>query len=102
MAEDRSSRKLIDEVIAMLSLEQFADLATLYEVGRHSVFGEYYDAMVANEIERLKRLNERFEVTHHILTNRNFLDGLVRGLEIVGRPSLGARLTASGGAAPSE
>jgi len=55
--------------------------------------------MVANEIERLKRLNDRFEATHHILTKRNFLDGLVRGLAIVGRPSLAARLKASRAAA---
>jgi hypothetical protein len=101
MAEDHSSRKLTEAVMAMFSLEQFADLATLYEIGRHNVFGEYYEAMVASEIERLKRLNDRFEATHHILTKRNFLDGLVRGLAIVGRPSLAARLTASGAAAAS-
>lgn len=101
-------RKLVTDVQKTLSLEEFADVEAVFNIGRNSEFGEYYESSVDQTI-RQHRLEEgrRAEKIRHIVSKTNLLDGLTTGLRRVGRPSLAdqlvrlreaARVSASDGA----
>jgi hypothetical protein len=87
----RRGKTLVADVIEKLTLEEFADLQTLFYIGRDRRFGEEYDENLAHAIEAHRR-SDRGEVIDHILSKTNFLDELIRGARIAGRPVLSDRL----------
>lgn len=89
----RSMRELVSAVGEALTLEEFADVETVFYTGRNREFGEYYEVALQDTINAY-RLEERSraEKIYHILSKLNFLDGLIAGLRRIGRPSLGDRI----------
>lgn len=89
----RAAHDLDRLVVKILSHEAFADLQTIFYIGREAQFGEEYDAEVDRTSESHHGEN-RLEIVHHILSKLNFLDCLIWGLRRVGRPSLADQLAA--------
>jgi len=79
---------LNEAVVQLLSLEEFADLQTVFYVGRNGEFGEEYEAALELTLQGHRLRDDRLALVGHIMSKTNFLDGLVRGLRRVGRPSL--------------
>lgn len=88
-----SVKNLVAVAEGALTLEEFADIETIFYIGRNGEFGEYYEMMVAETVQA-HRLDHarRSERIYHIMSKLNFVEGLVSGLGRVGRPSLGARI----------
>lgn len=87
---DRAKR-LDEAALAMLSLEEFADLETLYYLGRNGVYGEHYENLVTKAIKLFGRRITR-ENVHHLMTKTNLLNSVADGVERAGRPSLAKKL----------
>lgn len=84
-------RELVTKTERGMSLEEFADVQTMFYIGRDRVHGEYYEAALGETIEQL-RLQPRSRRIRDIVSKTNMLDGLIDGLRQVGRPSLADRL----------
>jgi hypothetical protein len=76
----------------LLSVEEFADLQTIFYVGRDRRFGEEYPRLLETTLAAHRLAKERFALFHHILSKKNFIDGLATGLRRVGQPALGAKV----------
>ena len=96
--EDRRvTRELNDAVIANLSDEEFLDLKVLFYIGRGPEFGEFYDEMIARTVKEHQHTKSRWEGVHHIMSKTNLLECVIRGCNVVGRPTLAAKLQAFSG-----
>jgi hypothetical protein len=82
---------LVADVIEMLSLEQPADLQTLFRFGNDRRFGGENDERFAHAIEA-PRSFDRGEVVDHFLSKTYLLDELIRGARIAWRPAVSDRL----------
>lgn len=84
--------KCLDEAaLEMLSVEEFADLETLYYLGRDRVYGEHYEHLLNRAISSFGRGVTRGNV-HHLMTKANLLNAVADGVERAGRPSLAKKL----------
>lgn len=88
----REVRKLVSAAEAAFTLEEFADVETVFYIGRNRQFGEDYAEDLERVIAEHRLEPKRATKLHHVLSKLNFLDGLVDGLDRVGRFSLAARL----------
>lgn len=90
--ESTNKSKLLDEtILKLMTLEEFADLETVYYLGRNRVFGEHYEVQLVNTISSyVKPLS--FQSVQHIMTKTNLLDFFADGCEKVGRPSLARKI----------
>jgi hypothetical protein len=100
-AHTRTGAALVDDTIANLSVEEFADLESVFEIGRLGRSGDFYGRILKQVLAKHRLEKERWVGVHHILSKTNFLEGLARGLDRVGRPSLGALVGALGGGGES-
>lgn len=75
-----------------LTIEEFADLQTIFYVGRDWRFGEEYPRLLEATLAVHRQAKERYALFHHILSKKNFIDGLVAGLRRVGQPALGDKV----------
>jgi len=75
-----------------LTVEEFADLQTIFYVGRDRRFGEEYPRLLEMTLEAHRLANERYALFHHILSKKIFIDGLAAGLRRVGQPALGDKV----------
>jgi hypothetical protein len=75
-----------------LTVEEFADLQTIFYVGRDRRFGEEYPRLLKMTLEAHRLAKERYALFHHILSKKNFIDGLAAGLRRVGQPALGDKV----------
>lgn len=87
-------RELDKWVISSFSIEQFADLQSVFYIGRDHEFGELYETFVEKTVQAHQWENERIGCVHTILCKKNFVDGLIEGLKRVGQPSLSAAVNA--------
>lgn len=85
------ANRLNDAVLGMLSLEEFADLQTLYYLGRERVYGEHYDELLIQTIKSYHGGVSRDQVCH-LMSKTNLLDAVSNGADRAGRPSLGRKL----------
>lgn len=85
-------RALVADAEAAFSLEEFADVESVFYIGRNRQFGEDYDEDLARTIREHRVEPKREKKLRHVLSKLTFLDGLADGLERVGRPSLAARM----------
>lgn len=90
----RMARSLADVIIANLSVEETSDLEALFYLGRGPEFGEHYEAMVAEALQKNRLEKDRWGDVHHLMSKTNLLDEVVRGCTLAGRPSLARRLRA--------
>lgn len=88
------SRKLDKVIENNLSNEEFSDIEVLFYVGRDNEFGEYYKEMLERTVKEHQLAESRWKGIHHIMSKMNLFEDLVRGCEIVGRPSLAEKLRA--------
>lgn len=91
-AEWASRRKQLDDAaLGMLSLEEFADLETLYHLGRNRVYGEHYDDLL---VKAIKSYGDEiaWDSVHHLMSKTNLLVAVADGAERAGRPSLARKL----------
>ncbi len=79
-------------VMKLLTVEEFADLQTIFYVGRDQRFGEEYARLLDTTLAAHRHAKERYALFHHILSKKNFVDGLVAGLRRVGQPALGDKV----------
>jgi hypothetical protein len=94
LADDRRDASALTRQIAgTLSLKAFADVSTVFYIGRDCFFGEEYVPRLTDTIAA-HRLEDCLITTHNLLSKTNFLDGFIAGLRLVGRPSLADRLAA--------
>lgn len=79
-------------VMKLLTVEEFADLQTIYYLGRDRRFGEKYPSLFETTLAEHRHAKERNALFHHILSKKNFIDGLVIGLRRVGQPAVGEKV----------
>lgn len=79
-------------VMKQLTVEEFADLQTIFYVGRDQRFGELYPRLLETTLAAHRLATERYTLFHHILSKTNFIDSLVAGLRRVGQPALGDKV----------
>ncbi|AJA09880.1 hypothetical protein SKP52_14990 [Sphingopyxis fribergensis] len=75
-------------VIDRLSVEEFADLETVFYIGRDQLFGEFYERKLDGTLIAHRLEPNRSAVVDDIMSKTNFLDGLIAGLSRVGQPNL--------------
>ena len=78
--------------MARLTVEEFADLQTIFYVGRDRRFGDEYPRLLETTLAAHRLEKERYALFHHILSKKNFIDGLAAGLRRVGQPALGDKV----------
>jgi hypothetical protein len=83
----RRMRALSEAILELLTLEEFADLHTVYYLGRDGVFGEHYERTLGNTISSFVS-SLSIERVQHIMTKTNLLEAFADGCERIGRPSL--------------
>lgn len=84
----RKARELYDAIIVLLTPEEFADVQTVFYIGRDRVQGEFYDEYLDGTIAEHSAGRDRRQIVHHIMSKTNLLDAMVDGATAVGRPSL--------------
>jgi len=85
-------RELNGAVLKMLSIEEFAELQTIFYIGRDGLFGDQYARLLDQTLTSHHRTENRIALVHHILSKSNFIAGLVAGLRKVGQPKLAVAL----------
>ena len=75
-------------ILETLSPQEFADIETIYYIGRDSVYGEHYEARVERTSAEYAHKDDISADIQHVMTKTNFADCLLNGLRIVGRPDL--------------
>lgn len=85
------AKQLDVAVLGMLSLEEFADLETLYYLGRNRMYGEHYDTLLAKAITTCRK-ELTWQNVHHLMSKTNLLDAVSDGAVRAGRPSLAQKL----------
>lgn len=76
--------------LGRLSIEEFADLQTVFYIGRNREFGELYERSLENTLATHRLETNRTALVHHIMSKSNFIDGIIVGLKRVGQPQLAA------------
>lgn len=92
LAVDFRARQAVEKTVAdALSLDEVADLVTVYYLGRDRVPCEYYDRRLAETIAGLGE-KRRAQAVHDIMAKTNLLGQTVRGLMSLGRTRLAEEL----------
>lgn len=91
--EDRKTAfDVNDKMLKLLSLEALADVEVIFYIGRERLFCEWYEPRLASTIKRYQ-LEETLQVAvEDLMGKMNLLVCLIRGLQILGRPTLAERL----------
>jgi hypothetical protein len=89
LRRDWEAAEALDKAaLTLLSLEEFAELETIYYMGRDRRFGEEYAPWLERTIASHRLEKRRVARVHDIMSKSNFIDGLTGGLKRVGQPSL--------------
>lgn len=85
------THSLDQAIFELLSIEEFADLESVYYLGRNKSFGELYARQLTIT---QSNYNNSFtlEDINHITSKTNLLDAFADGCERMGRPSLAEKL----------
>jgi hypothetical protein len=85
------AKQLDEAALGILSLEELADLETLYYLGRERGYGEHYDDLLDKAIRSCGEEISWHNV-HYLMSKTNLLDAVVDGAARAGRPSLARKL----------
>lgn len=78
----------------LLSAEQFAELQSLFYLGRDRLYAEYYEARVSRTIKEHEGISDKKEAVAHLLNKTNFLSMVESAARRVGRLNLAEKLSA--------
>jgi hypothetical protein len=93
--EERKQESLIVQRIAeALSIDEIADLRAIYVIGDMRGYCETYQAQFSNCRDELNDEASVKSKLNHVLGKTIFLQGLTRGLELLGRPRMATELQA--------
>lgn len=93
-SEQRAAADLNKKIIVLLNVEELADLAALFDLGRLRRFGEHYEDMVAEATGRFGAMGHA-EAVAYLMQKANLQDAVTKGAAIAGRPALGEKLAAA-------
>jgi hypothetical protein len=96
-SEQRAAADLNRQIIELLSIEELADLAALFDLGRLRRFGEHYEDTVAEATGRFRAMGHA-EAVAYLMQKTNLQDAVTKGAAIAGRPGLSVKLAAIGAA----
>ena len=88
----RIRRELDDAVQAILTSNELADLEALFYIGRGPEYGESYDRVLQST--KASHGSTPAPDVHQILSKTSLLENVALGAQLVGRPSLAAKLRA--------
>lgn len=84
--------KLDTDVAKEFSLEELADVETIFYVGTVPLMGEEYERKLGQTLAEHRAIGDaeryRWEKVHHIMAKTNFLKGLMEGLRRIGSPDI--------------
>lgn len=92
------TRKLVESVLKLLTLEEVADLEVLYYLGCGIYRGEHYEKNVHDTIAQYcgavqhRGAGARWELVNHIISKKRLFEMVIEGALAVGRPSLADKL----------
>lgn len=92
IADQKAAFEVNDEVLHLLSPEALADLEVIFYIGRERLFSEWYEPRLASTLKRYALEKSPQETTANLMGKMNLFKCLVRGIRILGRPSLAERL----------
>jgi hypothetical protein len=92
LERNNQDRDIFKVILDNLSGDELADLDTIFYIGRDKEFCEYYEQILDGTKKDHKLEKNPLVPLAHIMTKVNFADGLVRGLQNLGRPGLAERL----------
>ncbi|TGN97946.1 hypothetical protein [Burkholderia sp. USMB20] len=84
-------KRLFESISALLTVQEFAEIQTLYYLGRDQVLGEHHEGLLANTTSTLGE-TLTWEAVDHLLSRISILDMVADGLVKAGRPSLARKL----------
>lgn len=91
---EKKFREAQENILRLLSEDEIADLEIVFYFGRDEVFCEFYEGELTR-VKKKHKINEsRGEAVRHLMEKTNFLDEMVKGLIILGRPTLAKELGA--------
>lgn len=80
------------ELMAKLSIDDLADVETIYYLGRDKAFPEFYDSEFATTKKEYEVVPDPIGKVQHVLNKTNLLKYLSLGIRRLGRPSLADEL----------
>jgi hypothetical protein len=84
-------KRLFESISALLTVQEFAEIQTLYYLGRDQVFGEHHEGLLADMTSTFGK-TLTWEAVDHLLSRISVLDMVADGLVKAGRPSLARKL----------
>ncbi|MCP9759184.1 hypothetical protein EGI20_07655 [Aquitalea sp. S1-19] len=94
MMASPSSRPVASELTTTLSIDDLADVETIYYLGRDNIFPEFYEAHFATTKKEYQVASDLIGKVQHVLSKTNFLNYFSRGVRRLGRPELADELIA--------
>lgn len=88
----RKVEEVQENILRVLSNNEIADLETVFYIGIDAEFCEFYEEILARVKTKRKINKNNAEGVRHLMVKTNFLDGLVEGLTILGKPTLAKEL----------
>jgi hypothetical protein len=84
-------KRLFESISALLTVQEFAEIQTLYYLGGDQVFGELHEGLLANTTSTFGE-TLTWAAVDHLLSRISVLDMVADGLVKAGRPSLARKL----------
>lgn len=88
----RKYQEAQENILRLLSGDEIAELETVFYFGRDEVFCEFYEERLTRAKNKYKIDKNRAEAVRHLIEKTNFLDGMMKGLIILGKPTLAKEL----------
>jgi hypothetical protein len=92
IAQRKVNFEVNEEVLRLLSPEALADLEVIFYIGRERLFSEWYAPRLTATLKRYTLEKTPQEPVANLMGKMNLFTCLVRGMRILGRPSLAERL----------
>lgn len=84
----RKDKEIQKNILRLLSEDEIADLEAVFYIGRGNEFCEFYEEGLAGVKNKHKINKNPAEAVRHLMEKTNFLDEIVKGLTILGKPAL--------------
>lgn len=90
---NKTAQKVQKNLSKLLSSDEIADLEAVFYIGREAIFCEFYEKKLTSiKKEHTANKNLDQEISH-LIEKTNFLDCVVNGLKILGKPELAQELS---------
>lgn len=84
----RKVKEVQENILRVLSGDEIADLETVFYLGREAGFCEFYEGELVSVKNEHKIAKNPGQKIRHLVEKTNFLDEIVKGLTILGKPTL--------------